>query len=313
MYKIILAIIMLLASTVSAEEAFPEVTKGKIERISSFNSQLIASRFIDVWLPPGYSASQKYDVLYMHDARMLFDKNTTWNKQEWMLDETAGRLIELNKVRPFIVVAIPNAKENRHSEYFPQKPFESISPQQQTEMYKLRRSPEQALFNTRVYSDSYLAFIVKELIPYIEREYSVNIGGKHRYLAGSSMGGLISWYGLMEYPNEFAGAICMSSHWPGGFADNEVLFNAFYDYIQSNLPRLTKQKVYFDYGDQTLDALYPPLQKQIDALFIKHRYPKKQWRSQFFPNENHSEKSWAKRLDEPLAFMFKNSVKAEVK
>ncbi len=304
--KIIFKTLVLAAFSlqVNASELIPVVSQGKIERIKPFNSKLVASRYLDVWLPPGYSTKQKYDVLYMHDGRMLFDANTTWNKQEWRVDEVAATLIEQNKVRPFIVVAIPNAKENRHSEFFPQQPFASIEKPHQARLYQLKKSKNVPLFNSLVNSDNYLKFIVSEIIPYIESNYSVNVGGAHRYLAGSSMGGLISWYGLMQYPNEFAGAICMSTHWPGTFTDDQLVFNALKSYIAKNLPNLSTHKIYFDYGDQTLDAMYPALQKQIDDVLKKQQYPENQWHSEFFPGENHSEQSWAKRLHIPLEFMF---------
>ncbi|WNC68692.1 alpha/beta hydrolase-fold protein [Thalassotalea nanhaiensis] len=286
-----------------ASDPIPVVHKGTIERIEPFKSKLIGSRYIDVWLPPGYSENSKYDVLYMHDGRMLFDANITWNKQEWMVDEVAGSLIEQQKVRPFIVVAIPNGVKNRHSEFFPQQPFEKLSKQQQAQMYQLERSADLPLFNTKVYSDKYLEFIVTEVVPFIDANYSVKKGGKHRYLAGSSMGGLISWYGLMQYPNEFAGAICMSTHWPGAFAKDKILFQQFLNYIKVKLPTLTDHKIYFDHGDATLDAMYPVLQQQVDTLFTQE-YPKQQWQSLFFKGENHSEQAWSKRLHIPLEFIF---------
>ena len=209
----------------------------------------------------------------MHDGRMLFDANTTWNKQEWMVDETAGRLIEQNKV----------------------KPFESLTTTTQKTLYQAHRNPTTPLFAAKVYSDSYLKFIVKEVVPYIESNFSVNKGGANRYLAGSSMGGLISWYGLLQYPDEFAGAICISSHWPGTGPNDEESFPAFLSFIDNNLTSLENHKIYFDHGDLTLDAYYLPLQKQVDQLFKKHKFPAQQW---------HSEKSWAKRLEIPLIFMF---------
>jgi len=306
MNKVVLFTLSLVVLSLSslATENIPSASKGKIERVSPFDSQLIESRFLDVWLPPGYSKEQKYDVLYMHDGRMLFDAKTTWNQQEWLVDEVAASLIEQNKVRPFIVVAIPNGGAKRHSEFFPQKPFESLTKKTQASMYLLERSPGVLLFKTRIYSDNYLKFIVTEVVPYIEMNYSVNRGGKHRYLAGSSMGGLISWYGLMEYPNEFAGAISMSTHWPGAFETDKLAFKAFLTYIENQLPSLTTQKIYFDHGDQTLDVMYPQLQKQINNLFEQQQYPSNQWHSQFFPGEDHSEKSWSKRLNIPFEFMF---------
>jgi enterochelin esterase-like enzyme len=280
------------------------VSKGHIETIENIESEFVKNRFLNVWLPPGYSKNNSYDVLYMHDGRMLFDANTTWNKQEWRVDEVAGTLIEQRKVRPFIVVGIPNAVENRHSEYYPQQPFENLSKQKQRALYQLEKYPGHKLFASKVYSDDYARFLVKELIPYIETHYNVNKGAQHRYIGGSSMGGLISWYTLLNYPNEFAGAICMSTHWPGIFSQDNEVFSEFKHYVAKNISKLSNQKVYFDYGDRTLDAMYPQLQKQIDTLFMKQKYPAKLWQSQYFPGEDHTENAWGKRLHIPLEFMF---------
>ena len=95
----------------------------------------------------------------------------------------------------------------------------------------------------------------------------------------------------------------MSTHWPGAFAENDVLFQQFINYIKVKLPTLSNQKIYFDHGDATLDAMYPALQKQVDALF-KQGYPEQQWQSRFFEGENHSEQAWNKRLHIPLEFIF---------
>jgi enterochelin esterase-like enzyme len=58
----------------------PKVVAGKIDRISAFPSTYVSNRNVDVWLPDGYSAEKKYNVLYMHDGQMLFDSASTWNK-----------------------------------------------------------------------------------------------------------------------------------------------------------------------------------------------------------------------------------------
>ncbi len=301
-----LFIVMLIVGHIAyaADDIVPSVSKGTLQRIEHVNSKYVSDRYLNVWLPPGYSSAGKYDVLYMHDGRMLFDANTTWNMQEWQVDEVAGALIEQQLVRPFIVVGIPNAGGGRHSEYFPQQPFESLSEDEQSALYALYREPDKLLFESKVYSDNYIKFILLEVAPLIESLYPVNPGGAHRYIAGSSMGGLVSWYALLSYPMEFAGAICMSTHWPGTFSATDPAFAAFARFIQEKIPELSTQKIYFDYGDATLDVMYPPLQRQIDQLFINRNYPANLWMSKFFPGENHSEGAWSKRLTEPLEFMF---------
>ena len=77
---------------------------------------------MEVWLPEGYSTNKKYAVLYMHDGQMLYDANTSWNKQSWDVDDVATKLMHEGKVKDFIVVGIWNGGKTRHSDYFPQKP-----------------------------------------------------------------------------------------------------------------------------------------------------------------------------------------------
>ena len=288
----------------SLADELPEVASGSLTKATPFKSTIFRSRPVYVWLPPGFSDTRRYDVLYMQDGDMLFDANSTWNGQEWKVDEIVGGLIREGRIRPIIVVGVPNAGVARHAEYFPQKPFEALSERAQTDLYDRNRSPDSSLFARHIYSDAYAAFIVNEVVPYIEGAYPVRKGKQHRYLAGSSMGGLISWYTVMEYPDEFAGVISMSTHWPGDMDGSSGAFLAFRDYIEAKLPTVSGLKIYFDYGDQTLDQLYPPLQKQIDQVFFEQRYTKEDWMSLYFPGANHSEDAWSQRLAVPLQFMF---------
>ena len=300
--------LILLATTFLAGHSLandlPVVETGSLTKAMPFKSTAFQSRHIYVWLPPGYSGSRKYDVLYMQDGDMLFDANSTWNGQEWKVDEVVGGLIRQGRIRPIIVVGIPNAGAARHAEYFPQKPFEALPESAQADLYDRSRSESSSLFSREVYSDSYAAFIVNEVVPYIEGAYPVSKGPEHRYLAGSSMGGLISWYVAMEYPDHFAGVISMSTHWPGDMDGTSGAFDAFRDYIEEKLPSVSGLKIYFDYGDQTLDRLYPPLQKQIDQLFVGQRHANDDWISLYFPGANHSESAWSQRLAVPLQYMF---------
>ncbi len=302
--RVLLFLSVISVSTLAMATADMKVSKGQLETVTQFPSKLIPQRDIYVWLPPGYRTDAKYDVLYMHDGQMLFDATTTWNKQEWQVDEVAGQLIEDGTVRPFIVVGIPNAGELRQSEYMPQKPFEKLSQEQQSSVYQQERSPNVLFYGGPVYSDRYLQFIVEELIPYIEQRYPVYSGPQHRFLGGSSMGGLISWYGVMEYPQVFGGAICLSTHWPGDYSKGGAAFEQILQYLNQNLPKLADQRLYFDHGDATLDALYPPLQAQVDAVLSKMSAPSVQWESRNFEQADHSENAWASRLHIPFTFLF---------
>lgn len=282
-----------------------KVSAGSIDRIENFQSKFVTSRNVEVWLPDNYSIDKKYCVLYLQDGQMLFDAETTWNKQSWEIDETISKLIKSHTIKDVIVVAIYNGGATRHSDYFPQKPFESLTSAQQNEIFKKNRSNGVAVFSeSKINSDNYLKFIVKELKPLIDKKYSVHADFKHTFIGGSSMGGLISLYAICEYPAVFGGAICMSTHWPGIFElENNPIPEAFFNYLQFNLPNPKNHKIYFDYGTETLDKMYQTLQPKADHIMRMKKYNKKNWLTRKFEGDDHNEISWQKRFYIPLEFM----------
>ena len=282
----------------------PAVSSGKLERIENFPSKYVTPRHVDVWLPEGYTPEKRYAVLYMHDGQMLFDAASTWNKQAWEVDEVAAAGIKTGNMREFIVVGIWNGGETRHVDYFPQKPFESLPRHLRDSLYRANRTDGSSVFHGHtVQSDRYLKFLVKELKPLIDSRYGTLRDRENTFVAGSSMGGLISWYALCEYPGVFGGAACLSTHWPGTFSlENNPVPEAFFAYLRAHLPDPRTHRLWFDYGDATLDALYPPLQARADEILQAKGYAP----GHFFPGEGHSEKAWNKRLAQPLAFLLGN-------
>lgn len=284
-----------------------QVISGKTDLIENFVSGYVTPRNIEVWLPENYNPKKKYAVLYMHDGQMLFDATRSWNKQSWEVDEVASGLLKDGKIQDVIVVGIWNGGTTRHKDYFPQKPFENLSQDQKDFVSIKLTEPGKTKIDFKPVSDNYLKFLVKELKPFIDKKYAVFKDPKHTFIAGSSMGGLISMYALCEYPEVFGGAACLSTHWPGVFAvENNPVPDAFAQYLKEHLPKLKSNKLYFDYGDQTLDAMYPPLQQKVDSI-MKSQNPagKYQWQTQFFPGKDHSENAWKERFHIPLIFLLK--------
>ena len=273
---------------------------GKIDLFENFPSKFITERDVEVWLPEGYSSKKKYSVLYMHDGQMLFDASTTWNHQSWNVDAVATKLFKEGKVKNF------NGGKTRHADYFPQKPYETLSITQKDYVSNKLNEPDKTFLAFKPNSDNYLKFMVTELKPFIDKRYSVYKDKKHTFVAGSSMGGLISVYAICEYPDVFGGAACLSTHWPGIFTmENNPVPDAFINYLKTNLPDPKDHAFYFDYGDQTLDAMYAPLQKKVDEIMKTKGYTDKNWITKLYPGEDHSEKSWNSRLNIPIEFLLK--------
>lgn len=276
-----------------------ESVVGQLFRVEDFPSKYITPRNVDVWLPENYSTSKKYAVLYMHDGQMLFDSTTTWNQQEWKADEWATRLMNEGKTKDFIIVAPWNINSERHSDFFPQKPFESLPQKTQDSLFKVAK--KEKLPFEKINSDNYLKFLVKELKPYIDKAYSTLTNKSNTAMMGSSMGGLISMYAISEYPEIFGGAACLSTHWIGTFTnENNPIPEAFFKYMETHLPDASAHTLYFDYGTETLDALYLPYQTRVNAVLAKKGFNT----NIRFEGTDHSENSWNKRLDVPFTFLF---------
>ncbi len=301
-------LILTSCSKLSKLKEYPlNLSAGKLYRFEQFDSKYISPRTVDVWLPDGYDNDVEYSVLYMHDGQMLFDSTNTWNKSEWGVDETVSELMAQNKIKPTIVVAIWNISKIRHSEYFPRKPFDALPKTTQDSLLEVAvRQDESHIFNEGIQSDNYLHFIVDELKPFVDETFSTNPSQQTTFIAGSSMGGLISLYAICEYPDVFGSAACLSTHWTGTYTNinNPIPFSIL-DYLENKAPSSKNHRLYFDYGTETLDALYEPFQLRADTILVEKGYDSNSFISLKFEGKDHSEKSWRERLPIPLEFILK--------
>lgn len=138
-------------------------------------------RRIWLYLPPDYNdrPEKKYPVLYMHDGQNLFDRNTSF-AGEWRVDESLDSLYQTG-FNVGIVVGIENGGSHRLAEYTPW-PHPTYGGGE---------------------GDRYIQFIRNTLKPYIDNNYRTLPEGKHTGIMGSSLGGLISMYAGLQYPEDF--------------------------------------------------------------------------------------------------------------
>jgi enterochelin esterase-like enzyme len=122
------------------------------------------------------------------------------------------------------------------------------------------------------------------------------------------MGGLISLYALMEYPEVFGGAACLSTHWPVEFyLDNNPFTEAIASYVNNNCQALRGKRLYLDRGTKTLDSIYEEGQNKIDSIINKASIEGLVWESKVYQDAKHTENDWNKRLDIPLRFLFEKN------
>lgn len=296
--------IILFTGLIGKAQDLPKVAYGSIERIENFKTEFVQPRNVDIWLPENYDKTRQYAVVYMHDGQMLFDSSNTWNKTAWEADDTFGKLMQEESIKECIIVAIWNVPDRRFADYFPQKIIDNIPEPTRTKILEKQ-------INGQPSADNYLKFLVNELKPYIDKNYPTKADSENTFMIGSSMGGLISLYGLCEYPNIFGGVACLSIHSPlasyeliDDNTDKEVA-SKFRDYLDKNLPKANTKKVYFDYGNLTGDSFYKSYQTKIDSIMTKKEFNSSYWQTLYFEGESHTETSWAKRLAIPVLFLLK--------
>jgi predicted alpha/beta superfamily hydrolase len=149
--------------------------------------QLGRTRRIWLYLPRQYHESdRRYPVIYMHDGQNLFDQASAF-AEAWQVDEKMDD-VGAN----CIIVGIDNGAEKRLTEYNFHHHHKFGKPEGQ----------------------QYVGFIIHTLKPFIDQHFRTLPGRDHTLTAGSSMGGLISFFAAFHYPETFGGAGILSpSFW----------------------------------------------------------------------------------------------------
>jgi predicted alpha/beta superfamily hydrolase len=291
MYRFLSLSPWLVASVLAAGTEQAKPPAGRIVSYPEFASRYVASREVDVWLPPGYDEAPgaRFPVIYMQDGQNLFDPSKSYAGRAWEVDKAMERLISAGRTRGAIIVGIWNTGRTRSAEYMPAKAFTTRDVKDVANGYGPESHP--------IISDLYLKFMVQELKPFIDATFRTQPDAAHTFVMGSSIGGLISAYAVAEYPQVFGAAACLSTHWPAGNG-------AVIDYLRDHLPDPGTHRFYFDHGTETLDSQYAPFQDRMDEIMKARGYREGvSWTTRVFPGAEHSEASWSKRVEIPLGFL----------
>ena len=264
---------------------------GDVHRHAYMPSQFIEPRHVDVWVSPGFGtdAATRHPVIYMQDGQNLFDPALANTGVDWGVAEAITRLHTEQQLPAPIVVGVWCTAQRRR-EYMPQKPLEMPT----ARALSVRFARE---YEGPPSSDAYLRFLVEELKPFIDASYPTLPDQPSTFIMGSSMGGLLSLYALIEYPHTFGGAGCLSTHWPIG---GSLLVDA----LGAALPPPATHKLYFDFGTATLDADYEPYQRRMDSWMAAAGYTLGQnWLTEKFAGAEHTESAWRARVHISLQFL----------
>jgi enterochelin esterase family protein len=190
-------------------ETTRDVPHGEIRAAWYRSGTLNEPRRLHVYTPPGYDAnSDRYPVLYLlHGGG---DEDSGWStvgRAGFILDN----LLAANKARPMIVV-MPNGSLPRPANLPRFTPGTPPSPEFRSAMESLQNR----------FTDEFL----KEIIPFVEKNYRVLMGRENRAIAGLSMGGGQTLRVLTTHPDQFAYVGIWSAGLFGGNAEEWEKRNA---------------------------------------------------------------------------------------
>jgi predicted alpha/beta superfamily hydrolase len=250
---------------------------------------------VEVLVPVNVPYDQTFPVLYMFDGQNIFHSFQGWGgevNKGWRVDDVLDSLYQAGTVPQMIVVGIFNSPE-RMSEYMPAKPRALV----RQRIAETTDEWDQSFKTNPPKSDEQLQFIVEELKPYIDAQFKTKKDRAHTFIAGSSMGGLISAYAICEYPEVFGGAACLSTNWLS-------LGGVFMEYIKTNLPDPATHKIYFDFGTEALDSQYAAFQRIADSALVARGFERdKNWMTLKVEGAKHYEDDWHARFHIPMEFL----------
>ncbi|MFT4152595.1 alpha/beta hydrolase [Parafilimonas sp.] len=220
--------------------------------------QLNRYRRIWIYLPPSYNKlkTNTYPVLYMQDGQNLFSEQTAFSN-EWGIDESLDSMAK-NGNKECIVVGIDNCGDKRMNEYNP--------------------------YNDAKYGKGeaklYIDFLAITLKPFIDKNYRTQKEMLHTFIAGSSMGALVSLYALVQYPEVFGGA--------GIFSPDFSIMPQLYTDV-ANVKWQQKFRIYLYAGEKETASMVRDMQKMYNIIKEKNCC---NMQDVIFPLGQHNEKYW---------------------
>lgn len=269
---------LLLPMMTKAQQAKTERPSTAMKNVQIFDEkfympQLDRYRRIWVYVPPDYESSGKsYPVLYLHDGQNLFDDQTSF-VGEWGVDEILNKMAS-EDFSGLIVVGIEHGSEERLNEY---SPWESEN-------------------LGGGLGEQHVDFIVQTLKPAIDENYRTLPDRQYTGVGGSSMGGLISLYATLKYPEVFSRSLVFSpAFW---FSERS------YEYARNFLIE-DDFRFYFlaggkEYGEKDVITT---TRKMIDFM-VSNGLTEDQYKFVADPEGMHNEAFWNEYFEDAVRFLF---------
>ena len=211
----------------------------------------------------------------MHDGQNLFDQSLSYSG-EWEVDETLDRLQNTDKLE-LIIVGIDNGGSERIDEYSP---------------WEINGYP------SKQEGESYIRFIKDNLKPFVDNNYRTQSKREQTAIMGSSLGGLISYYAALQYPDTFGKA--------GVFSPSFEMATIRPDFNR-DLGPLKDSKIYFMAGDKESEQMVHKMSQTIQLMKVAG-FPENNIKSKVVQEGEHNEKLWREEFEPAIMWLFQTDL-----
>ena len=253
------------------------MSSGQLHKHEQFRSRFLRNqRDLIVYVPPGYDEQpqRRFPVLYLHDGQNLFDRATAFGGQDWNVHGAADYLIQSGAIEPLIIVGIYNTGKSRIYEYTP------------TKVPKLGGGR----------ADRYVKFLIQEVMPFVNQQYRALPEPSQIGIGGSSLGGLVSLYIGLKYPQTFGKIAALS---PSVWWNQRVILR-----LAAASDPHPRPRIWLDIGTREGPKIVPDVEQFRDLLL------KKGWREgqdlhyERVEGAEHNEAAWSQRVGPFLQFLY---------
>jgi predicted alpha/beta superfamily hydrolase len=230
--------------------------------------------------PPKHGAS-RYPVLYLNDGQNLFDPARAFAGNTWRVAETVTGLIEAGIIPPIVVVGIDHGEIRRAREYLPV-------------------SDDRNPFARRPLGRRDVEFVVREVMPFVQREFPVGRGPSNTGVGGSSYGAVAALFTALEAPGKF-GRLLIES--PSLYVGRGRMLR------RARRAQAWPARVYLGVGTSETSRAEWNEETVINVMRLEQILKKaglgpRRLRMVIEHGATHSEGAWAARLPFALSFLF---------
>lgn len=231
------------------------------------------TRRVRVLLPHEYydNPDQRYPVLYMTDGQNLFGQGL--EPGNWEIDRSLSVLAREHKAG-VIIVAVDHGEEDRVQEL---SPYDNVR------------------FG-KGYGAKFLQFIAGPLKTHIDAKYRTKTDRLNTGIGGSSVGGLLSIYAALMFPQTFGKFLVFS---PALWISEKIYFDAihFFEPFEA--------RIYLYAGGKESAHMIPNVNKLKDTLETQSfGYSRVKIKSAVDARGEHDERQWSKEFPKAFEWLF---------